>query len=96
VRRRRLYISLTVSAFDAATMKNKFAPLWEVMAVFPGNLCAWVTNLVIAREMEVTSSAREFVLTLPFNLLWFGAWAWMANVMIDDLTDKDSCGKSGA
>jgi hypothetical protein len=82
-------ISILVSCFDTAiVMDNKFASLWQMMIVFPGNICAWLVNLWVTGQLGVTSAVREFALTLPFNLMWFSAWAWMANTIIDALAGK--------
>jgi hypothetical protein len=80
-------VSILVSCFDAVIVRPG-APLWQAAVVFPGDLCAWLVNLWVTGEVSVTSAAREFAFTLPFNVMWFSAWAWIANTFIDDLAGK--------
>ena len=78
-----LCISVLVSCFDATVVTpHGYATDWQQLIGFPANFLAYLILFFFFPGWPQPTPLWEFVLTLPFNFLWFSGWAYFVNVFV--------------
>ena len=76
-----LGLSILFSYMDAIGATGYGRNLLLGIFNFPGLLAAWIVGGILFGDLNFANPMRTFLLTLPFNLMWFSLWAWMYNAI---------------